>query len=521
MVVAIRDNPQNNLKIPVRSDFVSMTGSYESAIILNQILFSSKDALTLKDIRYLTLSDRTKQTLRKSLNILKQKGLIECSRSNELYNCNLYSPAKDLYYSTDSPILALVEGVDLLTHPCYLTASILNKLRFFVLSGMEEISISAESFKKILATEKSSGLIRLILRRLAKEKYITENLNGRTYTYKLNRAKLISSDFNEEEADAQANSLLSIFLSRITYEGGTFTKQQKSSWKMTFKRMMSEGYNYQSVKHILAFIGLNRESYSHITTPVKLRQSYTELSNKSSELSKRKGLRFIFKLLNDLLPKVSDDDEKTATNEIKEEVKQEEIAFDSHLAWEKAYQFVNKKKNTFRNWFFKQAAGVSDVDYDDYISQALLIAYGHFMATEGEEDSLSVSTIKYRLQDYMYRHRASDKDRKSKDSNTIIQFHHDDISDLDIGSWREEEYTNNDESELSIMCENLLEKLEPRLANIIYDYHGLSGKTFTFKEIAEKYGLSSDGYACRLYHKGMTILRSLAPPEFKNSFNIM
>ena len=511
MVVAIRDNPQNNLKIPVRSDFVSMTGSYESAIILNQILFSSKDALTLKDIRYLTLSDRTKQTLRKSLNILKQKGLIECSRSNELYNCNLYSPAKDLYYSTDSPILALVEGVDLLTHPCYLTASILNKLRFFVLSGMEEISISAENFKKILATEKSSGLIRLILRRLAKEKYITENLNGRTYTYKLNRAKLISSDFNEEEADAQANSLLSIFLSRITYEGGTFTKQQKSSWKMTFKRMMSEGYNYQSVKHILAFIGLNRESYSHITTPVKLRQSYTELSNKSSELSKRKGLRFIFKLLNDLLPKVSDDDE--ATNEIKEEVKQEEIAFDSHLAWEKAYQFVNKKKNTFRNWFFKQAAGVSDVDYDDYISQALLTAYSHFMATQGEEDSLSVSTIKYRLQDYMYRKRANDKDRKSEDSNTIIQIHNDDISDLNIGLI--EEVNDESESELSVVCENLLGMLEPRLANIIYDYHGLSGRSYTFKEIADKYELSSDGYACRLYHKGMTRLRSLAPPDIK------
>ena len=78
-----------------------------------------------------------------------------------------------------------------------------------------------------------------------------------------------------------------------------------------------------------------------------------------------------------------------------------------------------------------------------------------------------------------------------------------------------EEVNDESESELSVVCENLLGMLEPRLANIIYDYHGLSGRSYTFKEIADKYELSSDGYACRLYHKGMTRLRSLAPPDIK------
>lgn len=124
--------------------------------------------LTLADIWRLSLSDRTKQTLRKKLDGLVSQGLVTKRRTGMMYNRYLYAAANDVY-PNDPAILALIEGLDLRAHPCYLTASILNKFHQFALSNIEELHISANQLRQMLGTEKSTSLVRLILKRLVKE----------------------------------------------------------------------------------------------------------------------------------------------------------------------------------------------------------------------------------------------------------------------------------------------------------------------------------------------------------------
>lgn len=522
MLAAVKPSNQKadlyeTIQIPVRKEFLSLTGNYESAVFLNQIIFSNKEELTLNDIRRLSLSDRTKQTLRKKLDELVSLGLVTKRQHGQMYNRYLYKAANDLY-PNDNAILALIEGLDLRSHPCYLTASILNKFRQFALSNTEELHISSNQLRLMLGTEKSVSLVRLILKRLVAQNYLSERLIGGVYNYRINTQKL-TNIFNPEETERQTEDILSSFLAYIRSSGHEYTKQQKSSWRLSFKRMLSGGYNHATIKHIIAFLGLNLNSYGHILTPVRLKKQYDELYRESYEkLSKRKGMRFIYKLLNGLISErkpVTETKNVTSKNATKD-----------YENWQKAKELVDKEIRKIKNWYNKQTAGVTDIDLDDYINQAILFAYERF--SKGKNDGYDVPAVKYRLDDYMYNKRNNDKSIKRGDANgadkginNIVQYFDGDISEIidRIQVEAPEEYCDN--SDLAPVCEKLLSSLDPRTAGIISDYHGLGGRTYTFKEIASKYGLSSDGYANRLYHKGLEKLRSQPPPGLSNLFKNM
>lgn len=503
----------DTVKIPVRREFVSLTGNYESAVILNQIVFSNKEELTLNDIRRLSLSDRTKQTLRKKLDELVSRGLVVKRRHGQMYNRCLYRAA-DSVYPNDSGILALIEGLDLRAHPCYLTASILNKVRQFALSNIEELHISAAGLRQMLGTEKSVSLVRLILKRLVAQNYLSERLIGGIYAYKINTQKL-TNVFNPEETERQTEEILSLFLAYIHSLGENYTKQQKSSWKMTFKRMLADGYNNAAIKHIIAYLGVNRSSYGHISTPVKLKRQYEELYREAyDKLSKRKGLRFIYKLLKGMVreyrPGVAVEPKPAVSNEPD--------------LWLKANELVTMERKKFEKWYYKQLAGVTDVELEDYINQAILFAYEQL--SSGGEPKYYITGVKYKLDDYMYRRRNNDKSIKrggpegsAGEINNIFRYYEGDISEIiDRIEIEAPEYGEED-PRLASVCENLLSSLDPRTAGIIADYHGLGGRSYTFKEIAAKYGLSSDGYANRLYHKGLEKLRSQPPPDLSDLLN--
>ena len=487
-----KSNLYKSIQIPVRDELVEKTGAYDTAVLLNQIVFSNKKELTLRDIRNLSLYDRTDQTLRKKLNYLERKGYIS-KRKSGMYGRYKYKANIDVN-SEDSSILALIEGPDLADHPCYLTAAILNKFRQFALSNQEKVRISANSLKELLGTEKSVSLVRLILKRLAAERYLAEKLVDGIYEYHINTQKLVNI-FNPEEFDREVDELLLIFSEHVKSLGHEPAAKQKYGWKSTFGRMLNEGYNYISIKYIIAYLGLTR-NYD-ITTPIGIKRKYNELLQASEQFSKRKSLRYIYKLLHGMIP---------AKKQIAENSEEDD-------SWIKAQKFAEANKNNFRKWFYTHSAGVTDVDIEDYINQALIYAHDRF--TKGKDDCYNVRAIKYRLQDYMYNKRCNDKDKRIKDNpaeNTIYSFVSCDISEVTDRLYINEE-EKAETTTLSIKIEQLLKLADERTAGIISDYHGLNGRQYNFTELAEKYNLSSAGYASRLYHKGISMIRQPAPPD--------
>ena len=103
----------DSVKIPVRDYLLELTQDLELAVLLNQIIFSKKDKLTLNDIKRLTLNEKTKQTIRAKLEQLIELGLIRKYKSNSLiYNQDLYEPT-DKVISDNQDILALIERIEL------------------------------------------------------------------------------------------------------------------------------------------------------------------------------------------------------------------------------------------------------------------------------------------------------------------------------------------------------------------------------------------------------------------------
>lgn len=501
------------VQIPVRREFISITGSYELSILLNQILFSSKDELTINDIRRLSLSDLTKQTLRKKLNFLIDLGLIKKRRKN-FYHSYFYSPATELY-PEGSEILALIEGLDLKSQPCYLTAAILNKFRQFALTNKESVHISANKLRMNLGTEKSASLVRLILKRLVEQKYLSEKLIRGVYAYKINTPKFLKI-FDPQALEEETLSILDLFTKYVRICGYKVTQQQKSGWKLTFKRMLMNGYDGYPLKHIIAYLGAGKQATEHILNPTAIKRRFDELNAEAAcRVSKRKALRFIYKLNHGLICEYKKHDETAVTSVATETIFAHSAKSDESAAWVKAEDFITPKRKILLKWFNIQSAGVTDVDFDDYVNQALIFAYNRFSG--GLDDSYNMSAIKFKLQDYMYHKRHNDKTVKRDDENgvnNIVQYFDGDISEIierievaEKADYDYEEYTT------SPKVRRLLASVDHRTAQIISDYHGLDGKTYTFEEIAKKYNLCSAGYANRLYHKGIEKLKKEPPPN--------
>ena len=67
----------NSIQIPVRDYLLELTKDLELAVLLNQMIFSKKEYMTLNDIKRLSLNEKTKQTIRVKLEQLIEFGLIK------------------------------------------------------------------------------------------------------------------------------------------------------------------------------------------------------------------------------------------------------------------------------------------------------------------------------------------------------------------------------------------------------------------------------------------------------------
>ena len=495
----------NSVKIPVRDYLLELTQDLELAVLLNQIVFSKKEKLTLNDIKRLTLNEKTKQTIRIKLEQLIELGLIHKYKGNNLiYNQDLYEPT-DKVISDNQDILALIEGIDLKYDFHYLTAALLNKFRTYALSGINEIRISASKLKSMLGVNNSESSIRLILKQLIADDYLSAELVYGVYNYKINVSK-ITNNYSADDINRFTADIFSIYQEYLKQVNISFSKSELKSHKMTIKRMLNDGYNPLILKHIFSFITLNYSDFKEFTTPAKIKKSYDKLYNLSKALSKRKSKRFIYKLKNNLLD--SDKSDKDNPN-------QSRVVSDIEI-WQKAVNYIDGLKGALQKWYYSSLAGVTDIDFDDFYQEALKAAYEYFKKNY-DNDKFTISTIKYRLKDYMYQKRSLTDTFENK--NAIINYEYD-FDNLDLSICKVEEKPLEIDFDKNAGINKLLDILDDRSRFIIKHYIGYDGHSLTFKEIGKKLNLS-ESLIARIYKKAILLLKEHFPPDMEKEIRYL
>ncbi len=490
----------NSVKIPVRDYLLELTQDLELAVLLNQIVFSKKEKLTLNDIKRLTLNEKTKQTIRIKLEQLIELDLIRKYKGNNLiYNQDLYEPT-DKVISDNQDILALIEGIDLKYDFHYLTAALLNKFRTYALSGINEIRISASKLKSMLGVNNSESSIRSILKQLIADDYISAELVYGVYNYKINVSK-ITNNYSADDINRFTAEIFTIYQEYLKQVNISFSKSQLQSYKMTIKRMLNDGYNPLILKHIFTFITLNHSDFKEFTTPAKIKKSYDKLYNLSKALSKRKAKRFIYKLKNNLLDSDNTGIDKPNQNKVVSDIE----------IWTKAQSYIDNLKGALQKWYYSSLAGVTDIDFDDFYQEALKAAYEYFKKNYNN-DKFTISTIKYRLKDYMYQKRSLTDTFENKSSIINYEYEFDNL-DLSVCKMEEKPLEINFDKNTGI--NKLFDILDERSRFIIKHYIGYDGHSLTFKEIGKKLNLS-ESLIARIYKKAILLLREHFPPDMED-----
>ena len=525
----------NSIQIPVRDYLLELTKDLELAVLLNQMIFSKKEYMTLNDIKRLSLNEKTKQTIRVKLEQLIELGLIKKHKNNKIiYNQDLYTVSDSLLSFEDNKILGIIEGKDLNYEFHYLMAMIINKFRTYALSGINELTISVYQLKIMLGVNNSESSIRNVLNQLAEDNYITidtdKNVNINTYI--INTDKIINN-YSLEDIKKYTEELVKYYeeyLKRMAYYIYKHRSDNRSidyhikltlnSFKNIIKKLFESGKaDYYILKHIMIYLihNIDLEKY---TNPRAIKKEYNELAELSKNLSKRKAKRFIYKFQNDLL----NEESSKALNKI---------------YWDEAQKFIDNYKSILRLKYLESRAGVNYIEVEDYYQEALHITYKILKKynitdiTDNEKFNIEIlyNEILYRLKEYMYNTRDIIKTKQQKD----IALDKRDYS-ICITSVSDDEYyykiMNNYTADA--LCSNLLIKEEQEQIDIEYDnntginklfsildersqyvvkkYTGYDGQALTFKEIGEQLDLT-ESLTARIYKKAIQQLRQHFTPD--------
>lgn len=531
----------NSIQIPVREYLLELTNDLELSVLLNQMIFSKKEYMTLNDIQKLSLNEKTKQTIRVKLEQLIEMGYIKKYKENKIiYNQDLYKVAYEVISPKENDkILGIIEGRDLNYDFHYLIAMLINKFRTYALSGINELTISVCQLKIMLGINNSESSIRNALNQLIEDNYITDvtNINN-TNKYILNVDKLINNYSLEDinKYTYELGQLYEEYLKRMAYyiyknkiKLNSHNTQYKyiddyiiyslNHFKNIIKKMFESGKaDYYILKHIIIYLIHNIDLDKYIN-PALIKEDYNNLAILSKELSKRKMKRFIYKFKNDLL----NDESYKALNKI---------------YWEEAYKYINIHKDFLRKQHFESNAGVNYIDYDDYYQQGVEITYQIFKKyditdiedSEKYNKNLILSEILYRLKDYMYNKRDIIKTKQQedialnkRDYNICITS----ISDEDYYFKIINNYTTdplcsnflieNNEEQADIKdsnqaLNNILSILDERSIYIVKHYIGFDGQALTFKEIGEQIDIT-ESLTARIYKKAIKTLKEHFPPD--------
>lgn len=507
----------NSIQIPVRDYLLELTKDLELAVLLNQMIFSKKEYMTLNDIKRLSLNEKTKQTIRVKLEQLIEFGLIKKYKNNKIiYNQDLYTVSDSIISAPeDNKILGIVEGKDLNYEFHYLMAMIINKFRTYALSGINELTISVYQLKIMLGVNNSESSIRNVLNQLEEDNYITIENSNNINTYIINTDKIINN-YSLEDIKKYTDELVKYYeeyLKRMAYyiyknrlknqiTIDYYIKKTLDRFKNMIKKMFETGKaDYYILKHIIIYLihNIDLEKY---TNPSAIKKEYKELADLSKNLSKRKAKRFIYKFQNNLL----NEESCKALNKI---------------YWEEAYKLIDNYKNIFRLKYFESRAGVNLIDFEDYKQEAVYTVYKTLKKyniidindnTKYDAEFL-LSAILYRLKEKMFNNRETVETEENK--RTIVKYSTD-ISNLNLSAYLNNEEQEQEQVEIDFDTNTGINKLfsilNERSIFIIKKYTGYDGQTLTFKEIGEKLGIT-ESITARIYKRAIQQLRQHFPPD--------
>lgn len=526
----------NSIQIPVREYLLELTNDLELSVLLNQMIFSKKEYMTLNDIQKLSLNEKTKQTIRIKLEQLIELGLIKKYKNNKIiYNQDLYKVIDEVVSPKENDkILGIIEGKDLNYEFHYLMAMIINKFRTYALSGINELTISIYQLKLMLGVNNSESSIRQVLKQLQEDSYIIIENNTNINRYIINVDKIINNytlddinkytdelaEYYKEYLKRMAYHIYKNKLGSSNYNIDSYANMTLKKFKNIVKKMFESGKaDYYVLKHIIIYL-VNNANLEEYIDPSIIKEDYNKLSTLSRELSKRKAKRLLYKFKNNLL----NNESYKAINKI---------------YWEEAYNLINEYKNMLYTKHFKSSAGVNFIDYEDYYQEAIHITYKLLKKynitdiTDNEKFNIEFlfTEISYRLQDYMYQKRDNIKthqqlDLKNKDYtiyssiigdeenyNTIINNY---TTDALCSNFLIKEDTKLEQVKIDFDNNAGIKKmfsiLDERSVYIIKNYIGYDGQSLTFKEIGEQLNLT-ESLIARLYKKAINILREHYPPD--------
>ncbi len=507
----------NSIQIPVRDYLLELTKDLELAVLLNQMIFSKKEYMTLNDIKRLSLNEKTKQTIRVKLEQLIELGLIKKYKNNKIiYNQDLYTISDSIISAPeDNKILGIVEGKDLNYEFHYLMAMIINKFRTYALSGINELTISVYQLKIMLGVNNSESSIRNVLNQLEEDNYITIESSNNINTYIINTDKIINN-YSLDDINKYTEELVQYYeeyLKRMAYyiyknrlknyiTIDYYIKKTLDRFKNMIKKMFETGKaDYYILKHIIIYLihNIDLEKY---TNPSAIKKEYNELAELSKDLSKRKAKRFIYKFQNNLL----NEESSKVLNKI---------------YWEEAYKLIDNYKNIFRLKYFESRAGVNLIDFEDYKQEAVYTVYKtlkKYNITDIDDNTkydaeFLLSEILYRLKEKMFNNRETVETEENK--RTIVKYSTD-ISNLNLSAYLNNEEQEQEQVEIDFDTNTGINKLfsilNERSIFIIKQYTGYDGHSLTFKEIGEKLGIT-ESLTARLYKKAIQQLRQHFPPN--------
>ena len=507
----------NSIQIPVRDYLLELTKDLELAVLLNQMIFSKKEYMTLNDIKRLSLNEKTKQTIRVKLEQLIELGLIKKYKNNKIiYNQDLYTVSDSIISAPeDNKILGIIEGKDLNYEFHYLMAMIINKFRTYALSGINELTISVYQLKIMLGVNNSESSIRNVLNQLEEDNYITIESSNNINTYIINTDKIINN-YSLDDIKKYTDELVKYYeeyLKRMKYyiyknrlknhiTINYYIKKTLDRFKNMIKKMFETGKaDYYILKHIIIYLihNIDLEKY---TNPSAIKKEYNELSLLSKDLSKRKAKRFIYKFQNNLL----NEESSKALNKI---------------YWEEAYKLIDNYKNIFRLKYFESRAGVNLIDFEDYKQEAVYTVYKtlkKYNITDIDDNTkydaeFLLSEILYRLKEKMFNNRETVETEENK--RTIVKYSTD-ISNLNLSAYLNNKEQEQEQVEIDFDTNTGINKLfsilNERSIFIIKQYTGYDGHTLTFKEIGEKLGIT-ESLTARIYKKAIQQLRQHFPPD--------
>ncbi len=526
----------NSIQIPVREYLLELTNDLELSVLLNQMIFSKKEYMTLNDIQKLSLNEKTKQTIRIKLEQLIELGLIKKYKNNKIiYNQDLYKVIdKVVSPKENDKILGIIEGKDLNYEFHYLMAMIINKFRTYALSGINELTISIYQLKLMLGVNNSESSIRQVLKQLQEDSYIKIENNTNINRYIINVDKIINNytlddinkytdelaEYYKEYLKRMAYHIYKNKLGSSNYNIDSYTNMTLKKFRNIVKKMFENGKaDYYVLKHIIIYL-VNNANLERYIEPGIIKEDYTKLSTLSKELSKRKAKRLLYKFKNNLL----NNESYKALNKV---------------YWEEAYKFINIYKNFLRKKHFDNHTGVNYIDYDDYYQEAINITYKllkkynitDFEDSEKYDKNILLREILYRLQDYMYQKRDNIKNNQQQDLEkkdyqiytvfinneetyikTINNYTTDPLCSNFLIKDEEPNQTDIEYSEQAL--NNIFSILDERNIYIIKHYIGFNGKNLTFKEIGEQLGLS-ESLIARKYKQAIQQLREHFPPDKK------